>query len=83
MKISISIYKEKFTITEKEKEDYFRWYYMPESEAKTKKDMEARMDRLKKQIAWTKKIANKYCKYFLYCDRWKMYGNTNEIVITK
>lgn len=81
MKVQILIYKKQFTISDKEKEDYFRWWWLPEPEVKTKEDIEARLKRLRLQVEWTKRIAKKYHEAFLCCGKWQLNTSTNEITI--
>ena len=82
----IIMYKKRFKITEKEKEAYFEWYWLPEPELKgdqesMKRSVEIRLHKLRKQVEWTRKIAEKYHEGFLRCGKWQMNNATNEITI--
>lgn len=80
-KIRILIYKDKFVITDKDKEDYFRWYYLSEPHVITKENIEMKVEKLRLKIAWIKKIAEKYHKGFLDCRQWEMNEVNNKITI--
>lgn len=81
MKIELLVYKSKFKITEQEKEDYFKWWWLPEPEIRTKEDIDARFKKLRLRIDWTKKIGNKYSHRFISCDKWTLNSVINEITI--
>ena len=81
MKIQLLIYKSKFTITDKEKEEYWYWHEFTTPAIIKKEDIEEIINKLKLQVEWTRKIAKKYNEGFLGCGKWQINVNTNEITI--
>ncbi len=81
MKIDIQIFKNKFKITQKEVEDYFRWYWMPEPPITDKKSIEQRLERLRKMVEWVKKIDEKYGSNVASSSQWVINSAAGEITI--
>lgn len=80
------IYKKRFRITDKEKEAYYEWWWLPEPILKgdqedMKRAIEARLIRLREQVKWTRMIADKYHEGFLRCGKWQINNATNEVTI--
>ena len=84
MKIELHIYQEKFNITDKEIEEYFEWYYIPEpSKTDINKYIKGMIEKLKKQVEWTRKIGNKYSEGFMTCKEYNINASLKEITILK